>query len=259
MALFDSQESMDLFETLSQKEPDSINGFAIADLAWEHFILSDGQLDANRKNDKMIPTIDQLSGGISDFSVLELGPYEGYYSVAMEEKGIAENISIEANSANYLKCLVVKNHYMLNKTEFMLGDVNAYLRDNSRKFDLVLASGILYHLFDPYEALESIISVTDRIAICTTYYHPEIQGFKFTGNTREVKFPGLAPLHLHERINPKVIPGKKHGIEKTAWMFEAEELLQYLEYRGFEITVFFQIENPDEKRLRIRFYAERNS
>lgn len=141
----------------------------------------------------------------------------------------------------------------------MLGDLNCYLRESIKKYDLVLASGILYHLFDPYEALENIISKTDRIGICTTYYHPEIQGFKFTGNTREVNFPGLEPLHLHERFNPRVIPGKKHGVEKVAWMFEVDELLRYLEYRGFENTVFHQVENPEDKRLRIRIYAERKN
>ena len=98
MTLFDSQESTDLFEVLSKRNPDSKNGFAIDNLVWEHFSLNEGQLDSNRKNDKMIPTIDQLSGGIEGFSVLELGPYEGYYSVAMEERGIAENLSIEANT-----------------------------------------------------------------------------------------------------------------------------------------------------------------
>ena len=117
----------------------------------------------------------------------------------------------------------------------------------------------MYHLFDPYEALENIISRTDRIGICTTYYHPEIQSFKFTGKTREVEFPGLEPLRLHERLNPPVIPGKKHGVENVAWMFEVDDLLRYLEYRGFENTIFHRVENPESKQLRIRLYAERKT
>ena len=168
-------------------------------------------------------------------------------------------MSIEANSANFLKCLIVKNYYNLNKTHFMLGDLSCYLREATKKYDLVLASGILYHLFDPYEALENIISKTDRIGICTTYFHPEIQNFQFTGNTREVNFPGLEPLHLHERFNPRVIPGKKHGVQHAAWMFEIDDLFRYLEYRGFENTVFHHVENPEHKRLRIRIYAERKN
>lgn len=259
MSLFSAENSLDVFDQISKSEPGSINGFAIKDLTWEHFILSDGHLDANREKDKLISTIEELSGGLNGMSILELGPYEGYYSVALEARGIKENLSIEANAANFLKCLVVKNHYNLNKTHFMLGDLNCHLRESKEKYDLVLASGILYHLFDPYEALENIISKTDRIAICTTYYHPEIQGFKFTGNTRVVNFPDLEPLTLHERFNPRVIPGKKHGVESAAWMFEIDDLLRYLEYRGFENTVFFHIENPDSKRLRIRLYAERKS
>jgi hypothetical protein len=259
MSLFDSKKSIDSLNEISKRDPDSINGFAIDDLAWEHFILSEDQLDANRESDKMISTIDELSGGLNDLSVLELGPYEGYHSVALEERGIKENLSIEANVANYLKCLVVKNHYNLNKTHYMLGDLSRYLSESTRKFDLVLASGILYHLFDPYEALENIFLKTDRIGICTTYYHPEIQGFKFTGNTREVCFPGLAPLRLHERFNPRVLPGKKHGVEDVAWMFEVDDLLRYLEYRGFEIKVFLHDENPENKRVRIRLYAERKN
>jgi len=259
MSLFSAENSVDIFNQISKSEPGSINGFAISDLSWEHFILSGDHLVANRETDKMISTIEDLSGGLNGMSVLELGPYEGYYSIALEAKGIKENLSIEANAANFLKCLVVKNHYDLIKTRYMLGDLNCYLKESTKKYDFVLASGILYHLFDPYEALENIISKTDRIGICTTYYHPEIQGFKFTGNTREVNFPGLEPLNLHERFNPRVIPGKKHGVENAAWMFEVDDLLHYLEYRGFENTVFFHIEDPETKRLRIRLYAERKN
>jgi hypothetical protein len=258
-SLFDSEESLDSFGEVSKRYPDSINGFAIDDLVWEHFTLSDGQLEANKTSDKMIPTINELSGGINGMSVLELGPYEGYYSIALEAAGIKQNVSIEANPANYLKCLVVKNHYNLKNTHYMLGDLSCFLEKSTKKYDLVLASGILYHLFDPYVALEHINTKTDRIGICTTYFHPEIQNFKFTGDVREVNFPGLVPLHLHERINPRVIPGKKHGVESVAWMFEPDELLRYLEYRGFESTVFYQVENPKTKQLRIRIYAERKN
>lgn len=256
-SLFVSEESLDSFGEISKRYPDSINGFAIDDLAWEHFALSEGQLLAGRESDRMITIINELSGGINGMSVLELGPYEGYYSIALEAAGIKQNISIEANPANYLKCLVVKNHYGLKNTHYLLGDLSRFLEKSTKRYDLVLASGILYHLIDPYKALEYINTKTDRIGICTTYFHPEIQSFRFTGNVREVKFPGLGPLHLHERINTRVIPGKKHGVENVAWMFEKEELLRYLEYRGFESTVFYQLENPKTKQLRIRIYAER--
>ena len=141
----------------------------------------------------------------------------------------------------------------------MLGDFTKYLAKRPKKFDMIFASGVLYHLFDPFEALENMVAMSDQICICTTYYHPEIKLFRFSGETREVEFPGLEPIVLHERSNGIDTLGKKHGMETAAWMFEPKDLLRYLEYRGYNCTVLHQRENQEARQLRIQILANREA
>jgi hypothetical protein len=247
-------------DTLHWASPDSINGFALGDLEWEHFKLDPETLalDENRGMDLLLGQIGERIGGFVGKSVLELGPYEGYDSKKLEGMGVGSSIAIEGNPLNFIKCLIVKNHFALDRTRFLLGDFTKYLAESNEKFDFIFASGVLYHLVEPFEALENIISKTGAIGICTTYFHPDIQLFKsFTGKTREVSFPGMAPFILHERGNTQLVRGKKHGLQSTAWMFELDDLMRYLDHRGFDTHVLMKRESLEEGQLRARLLATR--
>ena len=82
-------------------------------------------------------------------------------------------ISIEANVSCFLKCLCIKEALDLNNVEFRLGDFNEYLPSCERRFDLVLASGVLYHSSDPMSLLESVCRVSDNLFIWTHYADPD--------------------------------------------------------------------------------------
>ena len=104
--------------------------------------------------------------------VLELGPFEGYDSYLLEQLGAAKVISIEGNNINFLKCLVLKDALGL-KTSFLHGGFLQYLKNTDRRFDLVWASGVLYHSEDPIELLEQIGRKTNRLYLWTHYYSDE--------------------------------------------------------------------------------------
>ena len=243
---------------LSHSFPYEDNPFSLEDLRWQHF-------EFNNETNKVIAERDRVhlvrkcaaSVGLKDASVLELGPYEGYDTKALEAEGVSEIISIEGNPRNFIKCLIVKNKYGLNKTKYLLGDFTKYLDTTTKKFDYIHASGVLYHLFDPFSTLEKIVALTDNIGICTTYYHSEIQGFNFTGKTKTVNLAGLEPLTLHERTNPQITLGKKHGMDDIVWMFTKEDLLRYLKYKGFDCEIIFDVADKETKRLRIQIIAQR--
>lgn len=247
-------------DTLSHGSASSTNPFFLEDLAWEHFWISDtdGQLETNRAEDSHLTAANDYFGGLDGKSVLELGAYEGYQSRQLERHGASQVIAIEGNPRNFLKCSVVKNHFQLNRTQYLLGDCGVYLADCDRRFDMVVAAGILYHLFDPIAALENICRLTNVISICTTYYHPEIQGFKFTGETKAINLAGLEGRVLHERTNTQIVQGKKHGMNTTAWMFDLDTLLTYLQIKGFETKILMRRECKEPFTVRARLLAYRS-
>jgi hypothetical protein len=248
-------------DELSRGMPHKENPFALEDLRWEHFDYDKetGAVSCNRERCPLLEQCEAIIGSLEGKSVLELGPYEGYHTKALASREVSEIVAIEGNPRNYLKSLIVKDHFGLDSAVLMLGDFSKYLAERPKKFDLIFASGVLYHLFDPFGALENMVAMSDQICICTTYYHPEIQGFRFSGNTREVQFPGLNPIVLHERVNGIDTLGKKHGMETAAWMFEPQDLLRYLEYRGYKCTVLHHRENREKKDIRIQILAQREA
>ena len=218
--------------------PDPKNAFSLQ-LDWEHFkILSDNgstRLYEDRAQDKMLPFCEEHFGAFEDISVLELGPYEAYQSIALVNAGAKEVVSIEANPRNYLKCLIVKNYFQLDRVQFLLGDFAQYLGTSNKRFDFILAAGVLYHLSEPFRVLDWILEKTDAVGICTTYYDINKQTFNFTGNKKIVELPGIKPFVLYERKNPNHAIGTKHGVDESAWMFTLDDLLRYLDAKNFDV------------------------
>jgi Methyltransferase domain len=122
-----------------------------------------------------------VDGRLDGMSVLELGPLEGAHTYQLEKLGAAEVLAIESNAEAYLKCLIVKELLNLKIARFMIGDFTKYLDEVDRKFDLVVASGVLYHMADPIGLIERISKVTGKCFVWTHYYDEA----HYAGPTRE--------------------------------------------------------------------------
>lgn len=126
------------------------------------------------------PAVDQrvfwanslMDGGFAGTRVLELGPFEGYHTATFESLGAASVTSVEGSRTAFLKCLVVKELLGLH-ARLLYGDVNAFLAANDERFDIVWASGILYHQADPVSFLEAAASAGDRLFLHTHYFDAE--------------------------------------------------------------------------------------
>jgi hypothetical protein len=103
-------------------------------------------------------------------NVLELGPLEGAHTYMLEQAGCASITSIEGNPRAFLKCLVLKEVLGLQRSHFLCGDFVEYLRGVPSKADLVVASGVLYHMTNPVELIHLISRVTDCVFVWTHYY-----------------------------------------------------------------------------------------
>jgi SAM-dependent methyltransferase len=113
----------------------------------------------------------QAIGGVAGLRVLELGPLEGGHTWMLRDRGAEWVTGIEANRRAYLKCLVVKEVLGLERTTFLLGDFLDYLRTSSEaRFDLGVASGVLYHMSDPVELIALLSKVCSTLYLWTHYY-----------------------------------------------------------------------------------------
>jgi hypothetical protein len=146
--------------------------------------------------------------------ILELGPLEAGHTYMMHQMGAESILAVEANSRAYLKCLAVKEVFKLTEAHFILGDVMEYMKNDHSTFDLMVASGILYHATSPPQFIEECCKKSDRVFVWSHYYNPETIG----------NYPAMigkfSKLHQLEY---------KSNIVK-AWQFD---YLSSLEWAGF--------------------------
>ncbi len=124
--------------------------------------------------DARVDWAEQALGGFADWNILELGPLEGGHSYMFQNKNAAQVIAIEANTRAFLKCLCIKEILKLDRVSYELGDFMAFLENDHSHYDLVFASGVLYHMEEPVRLLDLISRVTDRLFLWTHYYDPEV-------------------------------------------------------------------------------------
>ncbi|WP_413992045.1 class I SAM-dependent methyltransferase [Labrys okinawensis] len=131
------------------------------------FGVAGGELAAYQ--DPRIGWMLEKYGSTEHRSVLELGPLEGGHTVMMERSGAAQIDAIEANSLAYLRCLITKEIFGLTRSHFWLGDFVKWMENSEKRYDLVIASGVLYHSNDPLHLLELIARRTDSAFIWTHF------------------------------------------------------------------------------------------
>ena len=120
-------------------------------------------------NDTRIKRLIEISGGVKDKKILELGPLEGGHFFMLSKAGATDITAVEANSRCYLKCLITKEMYDLHNVHLLYGNFIPYIENIDTKFDLTLALGVLYHLPDPVGALNHICRISNEIFIWTHY------------------------------------------------------------------------------------------
>jgi SAM-dependent methyltransferase len=152
--------------------PSVSNAFKIFEGAWSSCIPGLGLGHAQLFEDHRIQSFIENCGGVTGKKVLELGPLEGGHTYMLSRAGAQVKV-IESNTVAFLKCLIVKN--ALNfEAEFILGDFRPYLNSTEDTFDLLVASGVLYHMTEPWKLLQDMARVSQSIGIWTHYYSPEV-------------------------------------------------------------------------------------
>lgn len=125
-------------------------------------------------NDDRVVWAEEVFGSFENWNILELGPLEAGHSYMFQNSSPNKVIAVEANTRAFLKCLCIKEILQLDKVEFKLGDFIKFLEDSESKYDMVFASGVLYHMKQPIELIKLMSEVTDKIFLWTHYYDENV-------------------------------------------------------------------------------------
>lgn len=190
--------------------------------------------------------IEWLAGRVSPagLNVLELGPLEGGHSYMLERFGANRVVAVEANRRAFLRCLVVKEIFGLQRVEFVCGDLIEYLRQTDESFDLCLASGVLYHMRDPAQMLRLAARVSDRLYLWTHYYDAEL----VRGNPRvAAHFPsGDGPPFRFEYGDARETQTFCGGGARFSHWLDRATIVRLLNELGFD-QLEFAFEEPDHQ------------
>lgn len=196
--------------------------------------------------DPKIALWEDAIGGFAGKRILELGPLEASHTYAMERRGASDIVAVEANTRAFMRCLIVKELLGL-RARFLLGDFAKYLEEAGARFDLVLASGVLYHMIEPLEVIENISRTTDSMAVWTHYYdatmlmaNPQLAP-KFNHTPIVRSFHG-ATVEMHEQsyLDALSWSGFTGGTARTSFWVTRPGLMEVLATLGFDIKIVLE-------------------
>lgn len=198
-------------------------------------------------DDPRIRWLDQEIG-LRDKSVLELGPLEGGHTAMMHAMGAKHIVAVEANERAFLKCLCIKEVCDLHRATFRFGDFRKYLDETSTAFDVIVASGVLYHMTEPLKLLSGLCARTDRLFLWTHYYDEGLRDRTLPFSAPETivfegrSYTGSRRLYPARAMRRKSYAG---GSARHAMWLTRDSILDFLQARGFACVVGF------EERVRV--------
>ncbi|HJQ57145.1 MAG TPA: class I SAM-dependent methyltransferase [Vineibacter sp.] len=143
-------------------------------------------------------------GPITGLKVLELGPLEGMQTYLLDQANPELIHAVEANRLSFLRCLVTKELLGIKRARFLHGNFVPWLEQVDVTYDLIIASGVLYHMRDPVRLLELIAQRSNAIYIWTHYFsdaampQSDPRRSVFRGDAELVDFRGVR-VALHRR------------------------------------------------------------
>ena len=202
--------------------------------------LRAGSFPGDAFNDPCLLEAEKHFGGFEGRRVLELGPFEGHHSSLISRRGARSVVAVEANVHAFLKCLITKEVMGLANVSFLLGDLVEFMRGATERFDVIVASGILYHLTSPVEALRLMAALSDKLFIRTHYFDEDLiekscWAGRFTEIPADRTDDGVAHFELEYRDADS--PFYNGGIgDRTSWITRGD-ILVTLERLGFRIEL----------------------
>ena len=249
---------MDILDQYVVRVPEPQNVLDLFDGEWSSRMpvtsgLTTRSGTATLFDDSRIVWAEQQLGPFTGDDILELGPLECGHTYMLHERGAKSIVAIEANSRAFLKCLCVKELLGLNRANLQLGDFVAFLRQNEKKFDVTIASGVLYHMQNPIEVLDMICRSTDKLFVWTHYYDSKaiaaspMNARRFaaleTGSYRRFEYEFCRQAYEKVHLNWAGFCGGPSS--ESVWL-SRESIVGFLHAHGFPV-VNIGFEQPDHQ------------
>jgi SAM-dependent methyltransferase len=170
-------------------------------------------------------------GDLGGASVIDLGAAEGLFSIEFARHG-AEVVAVDGRLGNVEKMRFAQRALGLSNLEAVHRDVREL--DTSRRYDVVLCLGLLYHL-EGHAAVKlchDLAAITERVAVIDTHVAPhareelQVNGRSYWGRPIREFDPG-APADEQERLSRSAI-----GNPEAFWLTRSS-LFNLLEDAGF--------------------------
>ena len=183
---------------------------------------------------------------VSGRNVLELGPLEGSHSQMMSLMGARSITAIEGNKRAFLKCLCIKEIFDLGNVKFLLGDFNKFLEECDNRYDIAVASGVLYHMESPLSLLSLLTKTADRVFLWTHFYDEGIIDARADKHLFSPSFAiyqdamcyfGATKAYAEQAVEWDGFSGGPSN--KATWL-TLTSILDFFAYAGFETKTNFE-------------------
>jgi len=191
--------------------------------------------------DARIPWCLEQFGTIAGCKILELGPLEGMHTYLLDQQQPEFIHAIEANRLAFLRCLITKELLEIKHAKFMLGNFLPWLEQTETTYDLIIASGVLYHMSNPLHLLELIAKRASAVYLWTHYFSDEampkgdLRRKHMSGEVERRTFRGITvPLYRRGYLNS----WKDHmfcgGMHDRHYWIEKDDIVRVLGLLGFD-------------------------
>lgn len=178
--------------------------------------------------------------------VLELGPMEASHTWQLLSLGAESVTAIESNTRSFLKCLVAKEVLGMNKARFLCADVVEYLTQHDQRYDVCLASGVLYHMKEPLRLLELVCRRAKSLFLWTHYFDEQVistntrQRHRFAG-PREITWKGFRAVAYHREYGAVTKTPRHLGGSATysLWL-KRDDIVAALKYYGMSDIIIHE-------------------
>lgn len=205
-------------------------------------------------------------GSIAGAKVLELGPLEGMHTYLLDQQQPEFIHAVEANRLSFLRCLITKELLEIKRAKFLHGNFLPWLEQAEVRYDLIIASGVLYHMRDPVRLLELLAQRSNAIYLWTHYFSDDampdgdVRRLALSGKVERIDYRGQAvPLYqrgYHGAWKNQTFCGGMH--DRHYWM-EKGDIIRILEHLGFDDirTAHDQPDHPNGPAFSV--FAKRSS
>jgi len=176
---------------------------------------------------------------LNEVRCLDVGCHEGYYSVAMAQKGVREVRGVDVREESLRKARFVAETLGLSNIRYERANCEDLRRETHGAYELCLCLGLLYHLENPMLALRRIAAMTTELCVVETQVVEEVEGSSEWG-CREWVRPYHGILALIDESGEFFARNAETGASPMATCPSPKALEFMLKQAGFRRTEFIE-------------------